>query len=519
MKKRLLPLLLAAMSVAPAALSATPEDGLYLYGSVTGASYECNDATRFDYDEKSGLYSLTGVEMNTQTAYDEVMFIFVKYEDGIRTNYGATEEWTDGELDVDLDIMEGDYDFFFGEEDGVFDFTVDLENMTCVVTESDVELTPKPEVVYVVGDFNDWNYEEPLTLKKTFTGTFYKSGLDITDKGIQISMAKGSKEEFEAAGKCLVDGETLVNGQTLRLVDGSSVITAAWAGVYYIKMDEMVTQIDCSTDTPDPNKPLAPSSISPSSGEKLTSLHSFTIRYDSEIKEISTASGLATLTSDDETVELTPSFNGKRLTLTAPEEITAGGKYVLEIKEGLVTFIPGMSNAAHEWTYTITEFGDMDVYVFGDIENHIQEEQCEEGKMKKLADKVYMIEKITLTGDDLAEGYGDFIFQAYDPESGELVAEFTSTDDDGVTISLDEPEPVYIDGYGYFSTDIEGPTAFSITLDLNNMTVTVSNPIASYVKEFNVVDEKENIYYDMMGRRVHNPDHGIYICNGKKIIK
>ena len=39
------------------------------------------------------------------------------------------------------------------------------------------------------------------------------------------------------------------------------------------------------------------------------------------------------------------------------------------------------------------------------------------------------------------------------------------------------------------------------------------------IDEVNRVESKEEVIYDMQGRRVKNPSKGIYIINGKKVVK
>jgi len=68
----------------------------------------------------------------------------------------------------------------------------------CKVTfKVDKEIAPTANEVYLVGDFNNWNVQKGITMKKTKAGEFTAS----------VNLEKGKEYQF----KYLVDGKAWIN--------------------------------------------------------------------------------------------------------------------------------------------------------------------------------------------------------------------------------------------------------------------------------------------------------------------
>lgn len=71
--------------------------------------------------------------------------------------------------------------------------------------------------------------------------------------------------------------------------------------------------------------------------------------------------------------------------------------------------------------------------------------------------------------------------------------------------------------FSSFSWNIE-PGFYDFTVDFNTLEMTVTESESEAVKGLNTVNAEENVYYNLQGVRVANPQKGIYILNGKKVL-
>lgn len=53
----------------------------------------------------------------------------------------------------------------------------------------------------------------------------------------------------------------------------------------------------------------------------------------------------------------------------------------------------------------------------------------------------------------------------------------------------------------------------------NIVALTESDPKPTGISSVNYISSKDDVYYELSGRKIHNPQQGIYIINGKKYIK
>lgn len=71
--------------------------------------------------------------------------------------------------------------------------------------------------------------------------------------------------------------------------------------------------------------------------------------------------------------------------------------------------------------------------------------------------------------------------------------------------------------YSTNSWSIE-PGIYDFTVDFNTLEMTITESESDAVKALNAANAEENVYYNLQGVRVANPQHGIFILNGKKVV-
>lgn len=203
-----------------------PKD-IYVYGDVAGHIDEIRVPEAKMSMKSENVYTIKGVAITgDDTAYSYGRFKFDIYNPTTGTlestigvdGYDEDEEKTvrlgtpvnviyDGLGWMTMDI----------EETLQYDMTLDLNAMTLIVSAYE-----KPVELYLVGDANEWNYAEPLQFTRNDEG-YMLENVELTENGFLISTAKGSETEFIGAG-LHIDGETLVWGTAIALVNGSQVI-------------------------------------------------------------------------------------------------------------------------------------------------------------------------------------------------------------------------------------------------------------------------------------------------------
>lgn len=499
--------------------------GLYLIGTVEDNANTANAATLFTGPDADGNYTIKGVKLNENSAYGTAGVSFLMIKGAEQTWYGAEEVQDEAPSGENISLTKGSktqFDVVDGA--GVYDITVNISKLHFTLTLIEKEETPN---LYAVGAFNNWNYADPYIFKYSgYAGTYttdWREPIAIDDTGFQLSTAKGSKEEFESAAICTADGSAISSHSgDVAMKKGASVMYVEWPGDWEFIVLKDLSVLQGWTDTPRPDKAINPKKINPLPG-KYPSLKDFTLTFEFDIEEISTVEGMATLTSGNRVINLAARKDGNNLILSIPEEITEAGVYELVIKEGLVKMVSGNINAERDWKYLVTDKAPMDVYVYGDIPGYIYEDKAPAGKMTSSAPGIYEIKGLPLTGDlnGGAHGYGNFMFKLYNQATGELEDElnarhYTSTDEGTEIIDMDVPTKVYYNGMAKFCVYIFDTQYFDILLDLNNLTVTVTKG-SSKVEEIEI-DSESGECYDLNGLRVKNPERGIYIKNGKKVM-
>lgn len=498
---------------------------LYLVGTVDGNMNTANESTRFEGPDADGNYTISGVKLNENGSYGTAGVSFLFIDGAKETWYGAEDIQDEAPSGKEVAITKGSrYQFDVLDGEGVYDIAVNLKQGFFTLT-----LLKKEELksLYAVGAFNNWDYANPYEFEYSdYAGTYSTSWhepLAIDDTGFQLSTAKGSKEEFESAGICTANGSVISSPSgEVAMKKGSDVMYVEWPGEWEFIIPKALTILTGWTDTPRPGKALNPQKVSPLPG-KYPSIKEFTFTYEFEIEKISTEEGMATLTSGDRVINLTARKDGKNLILSTSEEITEAGVYELAIKKGLVEMTTGNISSDRDWKYIVADGSPKDVYVFGDIPGHIYEDKVAEAKMTMTSPGIYEIMNLPLIGDlnAGAHGYGNFMFKLYDQTTGELVDElnarhYSSTDEGTEIIELDVPTKVYYNGTAKFCVYIFDTDYFNILLDLNNLTVTVTKGVGA-VEDIEL-DSSDGEYYDINGLRIKNPERGIYVKNGKKII-
>lgn len=122
------------------------EDGLY-HGEVTFAQKADAAETEYSY---FGLATALGADENDWEGLALNRY-GAEYGDQLITNKEATK------------FIKSDYSFKV--QNGTYDVTVDLDNMTVTVVNQKEVVVTYPEELYMVGTFNDWTFENYATLK------------------------------------------------------------------------------------------------------------------------------------------------------------------------------------------------------------------------------------------------------------------------------------------------------------------------------------------------------------------
>lgn len=449
---------------------------IYVYGDVMDNVRMTNDKTKMTYDASKDAYVIKGVNITCEDGYEDGDFVFkyVKPEGGTVT-YGAYDPWDEDYVYIDIDeemnVERGSYSWFEVPETSYYDIEFNVEDLTMVVSYSDS--APEKTSLYGVGDFNNWDYDNPLEFTyKPFAG-FFTTEQEITSAGFRISKNGGSREAFDQGGLCLESGKTINNdGDRFTLVTGTDIINVPWPGEYYLRVSESYSWISAETDTPDPNAPIAPRSISPSAGT-YPKLQTFTVSFDVDLDRLDTSKAI-TLTGDNgDEVPVTYEIRERSVIITAADPVVEPGEYLLTMPEGAVKMASGVNNKEKSWKYTIIEQIPMDIYVYGDVVDHIRKHQVPEAKMTMGLDNVYTINGVALTGDDTAYGYGQFKFEAYNQTTEEC--EYTIAADGSQNTSVEPGVPIRVkyESSNWLEMDIEDTVLYDMTLDLNEMTLLV----------------------------------------------